>query len=101
MPSAKLSLRAQRDLVAAAAWIKRDNPTAARALKRAINAAAIRIGNHPGLGEVRAELADDAYRFLPVQGFPYVLIYHSTSVPPRIIRILHGARDLSEALSDL
>jgi toxin ParE1/3/4 len=98
---AEISVRAQRELLAAIRWIKRDNPTAARALRRAVNAAALRIGDHRFIGEARPELANETYRFLPVAGFPYVLVYAADHTPPRIIRILHGARDLPDALSDL
>jgi plasmid stabilization system protein ParE len=88
-------------LIAAIKWIKRSNPTAARGLRQAVSTAAISIGDHHAIGEVRIELANEAYRFLPVAGFPYILVYTAISTPPRIIRILHGARDLPEALSDL
>jgi toxin ParE1/3/4 len=34
-------------------------------------------------------------------GFPYVVVYDAASLPPRIVRILHGARDLPGALEDV
>jgi toxin ParE1/3/4 len=34
-------------------------------------------------------------------GYPDLLIYDAVQRPPLVMRILHGARDLPEALSDL
>jgi plasmid stabilization system protein ParE len=36
-----------------------------------------------------------------LRGFPYILVYRGSTIPPRILRILHGARDLPEVLQDL
>jgi toxin ParE1/3/4 len=82
-------------------WIARDNLHAAEGLRDAIVTAACRIGDHPEIGVVRAELADIPYRFLILTGFPYILFYNASNVPPVILRILHGARDLPELLKDL
>jgi toxin ParE1/3/4 len=40
-------------------------------------------------------------RCLTLTGFPYVIVYNAERTPPRIIRILHGARDLPEILRGL
>jgi toxin ParE1/3/4 len=93
-----LSPRARRDLLAATRWIEKDNPTAALGLRNAIRQAAERIGRHPDVGRLRPELTAKAYRFLPLTGFPYVVVYDARRTPPLIARILHGARDLSDAL---
>lgn len=61
-------------------------------------AAAIRIGQYPLIGSVRPVLAPESARFLTVTAFPYVIVYRSTVTPPRILRVLHGARDLPDAL---
>ena len=74
---------------------------AAAALRQAVIDAATRIGDHPRIGTVRAELADDPIRFLPMTGFPYVIVYDSAMKPPLILRVLHGARDLPELMRDL
>jgi toxin ParE1/3/4 len=101
MAAAELSPRARREVLDAARWIAKDSPGAARALWRAVRRAAELIGKHPEAGTVRPELADDPYRFLPVRGFPYVIVYRSDRRPPLIARIVHGARDLPELLGDL
>lgn len=92
------SPRARRELLAAANWIAKDNPAAARALRSAIAKAATQIAAHPHCGHLRPDLADQKYRFLNLTGFPYVLIYNAARNPPLILRILHGARDLPQAL---
>jgi plasmid stabilization system protein ParE len=96
-----LAPQARRDLLAAADWIAKENPSAAVALRDAVVAAATRIGNHPRIGAVRAELAPQSIRFLVVSGFPYVIVYDASREPPLILRLLHGARELPELLRDL
>lgn len=48
---------------------------------------------------MRGDLAPEHIRFLVLRGFPYVLVYDARTDPPRILRVLHGARDLPEALT--
>ena len=86
--------------MAATTWIARDNPTAARALREAVAQAAEQIGRHPKCGTERPDLAGPPRRFLSLTGFPYVIAYNAATKPPLIIRILHGARDLPNALRD-
>src|SRR5487761_1559124 len=73
--AAPLSPRARRDLLTAVAWIARDNPAAARALRDAVAKAVKRIARHVQIGSTRFDLADDHYRFLNLTGFPYVIVY--------------------------
>jgi len=101
MSPAVLAPRARRDLLAAIRWIARENPAAARALRDAVARAAQRIGDHPQHGVLRPELANDPYRFVMLTGFPYIIVYNAARVPPLILRVLHGARDLPELLRDL
>ncbi|PGH52897.1 hypothetical protein CRT60_23450 [Azospirillum palustre] len=101
MTAAALSPAARRDLLAAIRWIAEDHPAAARALRDTVARAAHRIGAHPLAGAQRPELADPPYRFVSLTGFPYIVVYNSERRPPLIVRILHGARDLSILLGDL
>lgn len=89
-----LAPKARRDLLAAAGWIAKENPSAAVAPRDAVVAAATRIGNHPRVGAMRTELAPQPIRFLVVSGFPYVIVYDANREPPLILRVLHGAREL-------
>ena len=99
--AAVLSPRARRDLLEAAHWIAKDNPKAAAGLRDAVVAAARRIGEHPEIGVLRPELADDPVRFVMLTGYPYIVVYDADGTPPLILRVLHGARDLPEVLCDL
>jgi toxin ParE1/3/4 len=99
--AATLAPQARRDLLAAARWIAKDNTAAAIALRNAVVAAAIRIGQHPRIGTVRTDLAPQSIRFLVISGFPYVIVYDIRPEPALILRVLHGARELPELLRDL
>jgi toxin ParE1/3/4 len=95
-----LSPAAQRELVAAAAWIARDSPAAARGLIAATGRARRLIEEQPQIGRVRTDLTPLPVRFLPVPGFPYVVVYRSDGGTIRIIRVVHGRRDLAAALRE-
>ncbi len=101
MTAARLAPRARHDVLAAIRWIARDNPVAARGLGTAIVEAAEHIGKHPQFGRLRPDLADGPHRFLVLTGFPYVIVCNPERSPPLILRVLHAARDLPEALKDL
>ncbi|HZZ89271.1 MAG TPA: type II toxin-antitoxin system RelE/ParE family toxin [Caulobacteraceae bacterium] len=88
-------------MLEATAWISADRPSAARRLRQAVNGVAALLGEHPRVGSQRPELAPEPFRFLVVQGFPYIVVYDAEARPPMIVRIIHGARDLPEVLRDL
>jgi toxin ParE1/3/4 len=92
---------ARADLRRAVAWIASGNPAAARGLRDASTRAAARIGGNPFIGTVRPLLGADRFRFLLLRGFPYAIVYTSDTDPPRILRVLHTARDLSAILAGL
>lgn len=48
-----------------------------------------------------SEVVRAALRIWWVRGFPYLLFYRPAEPRPRVLRILHGARDLPEVLRDL
>jgi toxin ParE1/3/4 len=83
MRSATLSLAAERDLLEATRWITKDNPAAARALRSAVERAAMTIGE---LGRLRPEVVGAPYRSLSLIGLAYVIIYNAERIPPRIMR---------------
>jgi toxin ParE1/3/4 len=88
-------------MVAAIRWIAKDNPVAAMSFRDAIAEAAERIGRYPLVGVIRPHLLREAFRFLVLTGFPYMLVYNAERVPPEIVAIIHGARDLPRLLRDL
>ncbi len=91
---------ARADLREAVAWIARDNPAASRGLRDAAVRAAERIGANPFVGATRPRLGADRFRFLLLAGYSYVVIYVADAEPPRILRVLHAARDLPRILAE-
>jgi plasmid stabilization system protein ParE len=45
---------------------------------------------------LREDLTDRPYRFWKV--YSYLIIYRADTSPPRIVRVLHGARDVAREL---
>jgi toxin ParE1/3/4 len=101
VPAAVLTPTARAELRAAARYIAQDSPEAARALADAVQAAAARIGEHPLIGADRTVYAPAPYRFLALRNVPYILVCDASTVPPRVLRVVHGARDLPGLLATL
>jgi len=89
------------DLQAAARFIRRDNPTAARAFLVAAYDSFEFLARNPGIGRSRADLGFPEVRSWRVDGFRRYLIFYR-ELPDRIQiwRVLHGARDLLQSLVD-
>lgn len=101
MKKGSLSPQARKDLLESTRWIAADNPDAARAFRKSVDQALITIGSHPKVGVEKPELAGFPIRFFPLTSFPYVFVYDSEGLPPMVLRVLHGVRDLPELLKDL
>lgn len=101
MTRAVLSPAAERDILGIVAWIAGENPAAARGFREALDELATAIGEHPRIGTLKPHLASPPIRFLPIRGFPYIVVYTPDRDPPLIVRVLHGARDLPEVLRDV
>nr|WP_284947946.1 type II toxin-antitoxin system RelE/ParE family toxin [Acidisoma sp. PAMC 29798] len=92
------SRRALAELDEAAAWIAHDNPDAADTLITLAIGAAKLLAENPRLGRLRPDLAPAPYRFWPLRGFQYVFVYDAEAKPPLILRVIHQARDLPDAM---
>ena len=57
-----------------------------------------KLAAHPGLGHIRDDLNDDVLRAFSV--FSYVIIYLPETKPLQIIRVIHGARDVTRVLEE-
>lgn len=91
--------RARRDLFEIWDYIAEDNPEAANRVAQAIVLACDLLSNSPLAGKVREDLAPLPLRFWLVHPYVnYSLVYDPESEPLRIIRIVHGARDLPSSL---
>jgi plasmid stabilization system protein ParE len=93
--------RARRELRDASVWIARDSQVTAHALVTEALRAAAMLARQPMLGRRRLDLLPEPYRFWSLRGFPYLLVYNASASPPRILRVLHMARDLRTLLDDL
>ena len=88
---------AVRDLREIHAYISRESARRARRWIEKLEAECQRLARMPGMGRVRAEL-HPALRSFPVS--PYLIFYRELPDGVEIVRVLHGARDLSELFSD-
>jgi len=98
--SAVLAPAARRDLRQAISRIASDNPAAARRLREAVGLALNRLGANPLVGAARPALTLERFRFLAVGRFPYLLVYTADTDPPRVLRLLHMARDIAAILAE-
>lgn len=96
-----LTQRARADLRDAIRHIGAGNLTAAQGLNDAVLRATSQIGARPSIGARRLALVSDRYRFWSIRRYGHILVYTDQTVPPRIVRIVHMARDLPPLLADL
>ncbi|HEX3093237.1 MAG TPA: type II toxin-antitoxin system RelE/ParE family toxin [Candidatus Angelobacter sp.] len=87
------------DLFEIWSYIARDNPEAANAVEEAIYRACALLANAPLAGRIRPDLTHLPLRFWFVQPYRnYVIVYDPSTKPLQIIRVLHGARNISTLL---
>ncbi len=85
----------------AAATIAEDNPSVAEVFVSVAEESAARVCARPNLARPEPKLATDRFRFWSVRGFPYLLVIDTATDPPRVVRVVHQARELPVALRDL
>ena len=91
-----------RDVEDAVDWLADSaGPQVARRLATTIVESARRIVEHPLIGHLRPQLLPSPFRVWAVRGFPYLLVYDAGAAPPKILRVLHMARDLAPLVSEL
>lgn len=101
MKRIRVAPKARNDIKACAAWIRKDNPTAAQRFVDAVSRTCDEIAQMPGIGSLR--YADipliHGVRMIAVREFEnYLLFYLEHEASVDVIRLLHGARDIPEAL---
>lgn len=80
-------------------YIAQDSPAAADRVEEAIFLACELLAKSPLAGTVRRELTSLPVRFWVVPPFPnYFIVYDAETKPLRILRILHGARNIPGVL---
>jgi plasmid stabilization system protein ParE len=99
MSSYQFTPQALGDLLDIWNFIGQDNPTVADRVDEAIFGACNFLADSPLAGRIRKELTLLPVRFWVVQPYSnYLIVYDPENKPLRIIRILHGARDLPSIL---
>jgi plasmid stabilization system protein ParE len=90
-----LAPAAWRDLESIWQYIAADSVRNADAVERAVFAACSAAAQTPGLGHSRPDLRVPDILFLPLSGYEnYSIAYLAGSIPLRIVRVVHGARDV-------
>jgi toxin ParE1/3/4 len=87
----RVSNQAKDDLIAIWSYIASDNPRAADRMVDVITASYLQLTDSPGVGRDRHELRSGMYS-LAVRS--YVIFYRFTQSEVRVVRVLHGARNL-------
>lgn len=87
------SAPARNDLLEIWDYIKDDSESAADSFINRIKDTLSRLATAPELGRPRTELHPE-FRSMPVSS--YVVFYRALPETVEVIRIVHGARDLSE-----
>jgi plasmid stabilization system protein ParE len=93
-----ISPTALRDIDSIWQYIARDSEHYADRVQEAIFKAIATAARTPALGHRRPELSERPIRFLAVKRYEtYSIAYAEDSDPLRILRVLHGARDVPKA----
>ncbi len=95
----KLSPEAAKDVREIWSYIAQDNPRAARRFRLKLFEACQILAGHPGIGHRRQDLSDKPVLFWPVGS--YLIVYYPARRPIEIVRVLHGALDISAVLTEL
>ncbi|HUS91976.1 MAG TPA: type II toxin-antitoxin system RelE/ParE family toxin [Phycisphaerae bacterium] len=95
MPTVLLTDQAEADLEEVLDYVAQDDPAAAEDLLNRLVEVMHTLADHPHAGRAREELAR-GLRSRPVGS--YVIFYRPMEGGIRVVRVLHGARDLPELL---
>lgn len=95
----RLTPRARADLRSIWSYIAFDNVGVADRVEAAIYDACAFLAQAPLRGHSRKDLTELPVRFWTVLRYPkYVIVYDPADKPLKVIRILHGARDVAREL---
>ena len=92
MPDITVTKQAKQDLIEIWVYVADNNPTAADKLLDTLNKKIGMLSDHPLLGPARPDIAPDL-RYL-ISG-NYLILYRVHRDSVEIVRVLHGARNLS------
>src|SRR5580700_10719235 len=97
MKTYRLTRKAEDDIFEIWTHIAPENLDAADRLEADFFHACQRIADRPDLGHFRRDLTDKPVRFFAVRG-TYLIVHDPASEPLEVLRVLHGARDVSRHL---
>ena len=90
---------ARADLFAIWSYIASDNEDAADRVEDAIFSACAFVAPTPLRGHMRPDLTRRNLRFWTLVRYPnYTVVYRPDTMPPQVIAILHGKRNLRRVL---
>jgi toxin ParE1/3/4 len=89
--------RAELDLAEILDYLDQHSPLAAEQLAAAVDQRCSQLGQLPGIGRAREEIAPNL-RSVVIER--YVLFYRVTPSAVEVLRILHGTRDLDRIMRD-
>ncbi|HZD49642.1 MAG TPA: type II toxin-antitoxin system RelE/ParE family toxin [Silvibacterium sp.] len=96
----ELTAQAKEDVLTIWEYIARNSLQAANRVEDAVYEACSLIALNPQAGHLRTDLTELPVRFWTLPRFPnYSIVYDPASQPLTVIRILHGARDLSKLIN--
>jgi len=93
----RLTPTAEDDIFEIWAFIASDNLAAADSLEAEIYNGCQRVAEKPDLGHFRRDLTDKPVRFFGVRR-TFLIVYDPVTNPLEVLRVLHGARDVSSEL---
>jgi antitoxin ParD1/3/4/toxin ParE1/3/4 len=91
-----LTRSAEADLLEIWTFVADDSPDAADRFEARLFAVMARLAEYPAMGHRRRDLTDKSYLFHSLGS--YLIVYDPSSKPIRILRVLHGARDVKSLL---
>jgi len=97
MKTYRLTPKAEEDLFTIWSYIAPDNLDAADRLQAEFFEAFQRVADKPELGHFRRDLTEKPVRFFSIRR-TYLIVYEPASEPLEVLRVLHGARDVSPLL---
>lgn len=84
---------AKADIREIVAYLRPRSPAAARTVQRELRAAMRRLADFPHMGHLREDVSDEPLRFWSV--FSYLIAYRPEQKPLQVVRVVHGARNLT------
>jgi toxin ParE1/3/4 len=97
VPRYELSEYADEDLISIWSYVAERNPVAAEKLIRRIDAACERLVDMPFMGRARGRRLRGLRSWVVGS---YVIFYRPVGATIKVVRILHGARDIPAILGD-